>query len=185
MTTIVCLAAILAFAALPTFNNAMNSSQSAAIAGEEPSHQGLGVELSSNVTTLRLTESLAMRITITNKTRSLVYLDGRFAWGGGTNLAFAVQEAKTARVVPREIHYDTILPPARSRDVFIGLEPDQSTTVTMSETLADMGIKKPGVYKVSVFYRSPSGPDVAFDLPVWPSERGWVRSNAILIEVRK
>lgn len=184
-----CPTCLLCAVALATLLAGTGSGQSktasARVEGMPHENTSLVVTLSTDKSSYKLGDKVAVEVLLTNTSKGPLYLYAALDWGESASLSLWVKDAVSGKDVPEEFIADALPPPPVSKDVFVKLLPDHVYGVVLTSNLADLNIRKTGSYELVAEYHSPIPSSMGFGLPIWSRESGTISSNRVTITVTK
>lgn len=180
----VLLLGILAFACLSARTSRGQSPATSAKVGDMAREESpLVVTLKTDRSSYKLGDKITIRVLLTNRSESPLYLYAALDWGESASLSLWVKDAVSGKDVPEEFIADALPPPPTSKDAFIKLLPDHIYGVVLVSNPADLNIREKGIYELTAEYHSPVPSSMSFGLPIWGREKGSVSSNTVKITV--
>lgn len=177
---------ILAFACLSAHTSPGQSpATSAKVGGMAHEEPPLVVRLKTDRNSYKLGDKITVRVLLTNRSKSPLYLYAALDWGESASLSLWVKDTVSGKDVPEEFIADALPPPPASRDAFIKLLPDHIYGVVLVSSLADLNIREKGAYELTAEYHSPVPSSMSFGLTIWGREKGSVPSNMVKITVNE
>jgi hypothetical protein len=178
-----CLVRILVFAGLMVGTFSGQSSDSAKGRNMTQETSPLQVTLKTDRNSYKLADEIIVQLLLTNKSKSPMYIYAPLDWGESASLSLWPKDTSTGKNVPEEFVADALPPPPPSKEVFVKLLPDYVYGVVLKPKLAELNLKKSGVYELMAEYHSPIPASMNFGLPIWSREKGAVCSNSVTIRV--
>lgn len=174
----------LVFAGLSVGTTSGQSSASSAKVGGM-AHEGsrLEVTLKTDRDSYKLGDEITVRVLLTNKSRSPLYIYAPLEWGESASVSIWLKDALSGKDVPEYFIPDALTPPPGSKDDFVKLLPDHVFGVVFTSTLKDFNVRQKGTYEITAEYHSPIPASMNFGLPIWSREKGAVFSNRVTITV--
>jgi len=153
---------------------------SKALADEVPP---TSVTLTIDGSTYKLGGTIIIRVSLTNDSEQPVYIYSPLDWGESASVSIWIKDKRSGAQIPETFISDTVSPPPGSKDSFIKLLPHHIYGVEFKSKLAELGLRKKGVYELIAEYHSPVPANSSFGLPILTREQGSHRSNEVTIEV--
>lgn len=120
---------------------------------------------------LPLSQTLETRLRLTNRSRTPMYVFKDLSY-----FVTAWAYGSSGQSVDKGI-FEQAWPPPIQRSDFLLLKPGQSIEYIRKESLADLGIRKAGQYRVDFHYNTDVPRSFTFGLPVW---LGTQRASAVI-----
>ena len=143
----------------------------------------LELTLETDRDSYKLTDEMTVRVLLTNKSKSPIYIYVPLEWGESASISIWFKDVPSRKDVPEYFIPDSLTPPPSSKEDFVKLLPDHVFGVVFTSTLKDFNLRQKGSYEVTADYHSPIPASMNFGLPIWSREKGSVSSNRVTIRV--
>jgi hypothetical protein len=148
-------------------------------------YKGLHVSVTSDRETYNLNDIVSLEIRLKNVGNEPITIYKRFGWGWSSSFFLSVSESSGKTIQPSFLE-DHLPYPNFPKEDFTVLQSEESTKIEREIDLKGYGIKKPGVYFVTVWYRSPVPISFAPEgLKIWPMEYGRLEARRARFRVMK
>jgi hypothetical protein len=146
-------------------------------------YRGLQLSVGLDAERYRLTDEAIMRIKLTNIGKEPIMIYRNFGWGWSSSFSLSVSDAKGRTIQPSFLDDHLPAPPFPTED-FLTLGRGEMIEKERELNFKGYGIKKPGVYRVTVFYHSPIPRSFApVKSKIWPMEYGDLQAKEVRISV--
>lgn len=151
--------------------------------GSSQADNGLIVTAEADRTEYRLNGKMNLTVSLVNKSPKTIYVFDDLGIGESASLSVDVTDAATGTFITPALLSDALPPPPASKDRYIRIDPPYLYGVNFDLKLADLGIVRPGKYKLVVSYHSPVTDKFTFGLPAWTKDMGVLKTSPIIFHV--
>lgn len=132
-----------------------------------------------------LRDVVSLEITLKNIGTEPITIYKKFGWGWSSSFFLSISDASGRTIQPSFLE-DHLPYPNFPKEDFMTLQSQESIKLQREIDLKGDGIKKPGVYFVTVWYRSPVPVKFApVGLKIWPMEYGRLEAKRVRFRVNK
>jgi hypothetical protein len=148
-------------------------------------YRGLQVSVTSDLETYKQNDTVSLEFRLKNVGNEPITIYKRFGWGWSSSFFLAVNDSTGQTIQPSFLE-DHLPYPYFPKEDFTVLQSEEFTKLEREIDLKGYGVKKPGVYFVTVWYRSPVPIRFAPDgLKIWPMEYGRLEAKRVRFTVMK